>query len=79
MDQVDQVQAYAHANFEEPHGQFIDLLGQRLGPPRPLGRALDLGCGPGDITYRVAETRPLWSIEAIDGARAMIASAQQDP
>ena len=31
MDEVEQVQAYAYADFEAPHAQFIELLGQRLG------------------------------------------------
>ncbi len=79
MDEVEQVQAYAYANFEAPHGRFIELLEQRLGPARPQGRALDLGCGPGDITYRFAQQRPRWSVEAIDGASTMIAWAKQDP
>ena len=79
MSEIEQVRAYAEADFEAPHRQFIDLLGQRLGPGRPEGRALDLGCGPGDITYRFAQTRPRWAIEAIDGASTMIAWAKRDP
>ena len=79
MNQAEQVQAYADADFEKPHGQFIKLLEKRIGPTRTRGRALDLGCGPGDITYRFAEARPGWSIQAVDGASAMIDCAKRDP
>lgn len=42
-------------------------------PSLPVaGQALDLGCGPGDITLRFARAFPQWSIDGIDGATAML-------
>jgi SAM-dependent methyltransferase len=75
MLERDQVEAYAAADFEEPHGRFIELLNARV---RPLTRgvALDLGCGPGDIAFRFLRAHPQWRVDAIDGSAAMIATAQ---
>jgi trans-aconitate methyltransferase len=40
-------------------------------------RIADLGCGPGNITFRLAEHCPDASILGIDGAAAMLAIAEQ--
>ena len=67
----DQARAYASADFEEPHSHFITLLQQKL-PDLPTdGRALDLGCGSGDIALRFARAFPAWSVEAVDGSPAI--------
>jgi SAM-dependent methyltransferase len=68
----DQARAYAAADFEEPHGRFIDLLEERLFDLPAAGTGLDLGCGPGDITLRFARAFPSWSIDAVDGSAAML-------
>jgi ubiquinone/menaquinone biosynthesis C-methylase UbiE len=67
-----QARAYASADFEEPHSRFIDLLKQRLIDLPPNGVALDLGCGPGDISFRFVRTFPQWSVDALDGSPAML-------
>ena len=79
MNERQQVEAYADADFEQPHNHFIQLLRDRIGALPATGRALDLGCGPGDIAYRLADEQPGWLIDAIDGAPAMIERAHQDP
>ena len=79
MNDSQQVEAYATADFEQPHSHFIQLLRDRIGTLPATGRALDLGCGPGDIAYRLADEQPGWVIDAVDGAPAMIKRAQQDP
>ena len=56
MDDEAQALAYARADFAEPHDRFVALLRERVGAP--AGRALDLGCGPGDVTFRVARAFP---------------------
>jgi trans-aconitate methyltransferase len=72
----EQVSAYAAADFEEPHQRFIELLQMRLAPLRPHGVALDLGCGPGDISFRFLRAFPAWRVDALDGSPAMIAAGR---
>jgi SAM-dependent methyltransferase len=67
-----QAQAYAAADFAEPHGRFLSLLEQKLPTLPSTGRALDLGCGPGDISLRFARAFADWSVDAIDGSHAML-------
>jgi cyclopropane fatty-acyl-phospholipid synthase-like methyltransferase len=77
MDDEEQVCAYALADFEEPHSQFIALLGEKLPSLPATGHALDMGCGSGDITRRFALAFPGWKIDGIDGSRAMLISARE--
>ena len=72
----EQVGAYAAADFEAPHQRFIELLKMRLTPLPERGVALDLGCGPGDISFRFLRAFPAWSVDAVDGSPAMIAAGR---
>src|SRR5262249_52310099 len=72
----EQALAYARADFAEPHRRCVELLLEKHPDLPPTGRALDLGCGPGDMTMRVAAALPAWTIDAIDGSRAMLALAR---
>lgn len=73
MEDADQALAYARADFTEPNGRFLDLLATRLAPLPPQGAALDLGCGPADITVRFAASNPGWRVDGLDGSAAMLA------
>ncbi|PZD74777.1 Trans-aconitate 2-methyltransferase [Acaryochloris thomasi RCC1774] len=66
-----QARAYAEADFEEPHRYCLELLQNHLTLPA-TGRALDLGCGPGDITLRFARAFPGWRVDGVDGSAAML-------
>ena len=77
MGDKEQAEAYAHADFEEPHRRVIKLLAAELQQPRISGRILDLGCGPGDITFRLARRFPEATITAVDGSAAMIELANR--
>jgi SAM-dependent methyltransferase len=77
MDDLDQARAYAEADFEAPHSLFIEMLGEELADLPSRGRSLDLGCGPGDISFRVARALPGWQVDAVDGSAAMIGLAEQ--
>ena len=77
MLQKGQARAYASADFKEPHDLFIGLLRERLCGLPPHGCALDLGCGPGDITLRFARAFPGWTIDAIDGSPPMLDLARR--
>lgn len=67
-----QARAYANADFSEPHDHFIRLLQHRLPELPKVGRAIDLGCGPGDISFRFGLAHPEWTIDAVDASPAML-------
>jgi SAM-dependent methyltransferase len=67
-----QAVAYANADFAEPHDRFVALLRERLSGLASTGCALDLGCGPGDVTRRFARAFPGWSVDAVDGSAPML-------
>lgn len=77
MDDDQQAQAYAEADFAEPHNHFIQLLQEVLSPLPTTGTALDLGCGPGDITLRFARAFPQWSVVGWDASEAMLKYGEQ--
>ena len=76
MDLSDEAEAYAAADFGEVNQAFVDRLVELAGE-RTGARALDLGCGPGDIAIRCARARPSWRIMALDASEAMIAIARR--
>lgn len=71
-----QALAYARADFEEPHERFVALLCEKLPELPATGAALDLGCGPGDVTLRVARQLEGWTVDGLDGSPAMLALAR---
>ena len=78
MDDAAQALAYAEADFEEPNRQFVELYLDRFGASPDAGAVLDLGCGPGDITLRLAKALPGVEVHGLDGAAHMLALAEQD-
>jgi len=71
MDEADQVEAYAAADFADVNQGFVDRFCQSF-PERVRGTVVDLGCGPADIPLRLARAVPALEIVAIDAARAML-------
>lgn len=71
MTEAEQVRAYAEADFSEPHDHFVALFRERF-PDRQPTRLLDLGCGPGDISRRLARAFPAARVVGVDGAEAML-------
>ncbi|AHE97004.1 methyltransferase type 12 [Thioalkalivibrio paradoxus ARh 1] len=69
----EQARAYAEADFAEPHEHFVDLFAERF-PDMAGGAVLDLGCGPGDVSLRLAARYPACVVHGIDGAQAMLAA-----
>ena len=74
-----QVQAYAAADFSSGDQATIEAIQRLLFttsplPPDPL--VVDLGCGPGNITLRLAGLFPEARIIGIDGAESMLALAR---
>jgi len=72
----EQARAYANADFSEPHEHFIALLRERFPELPRSGRALDLGCGPADISLRFARVYEDWRIDGVDGSAAMLAEGR---
>ena len=76
MNDPAQAQAYAHADFSEPHQRFVSLFTEEFPNLAVRGRVLDLGCGAADVTLRFARAFPHCMIDAVDGAEQMLKHAQ---
>ena len=78
MNDADQAEAYALADFSEPHNLFVDRFAQRFPDFSGDGvTLLDLGCGAADVTIRFAARYPACVIHGVDGASAMLQWGQQ--
>ena len=82
MENPDQVKAYANANFSESDSMVINGLEkymQKLG--KSLNKSnliLDVACGPGNISERLAKNWPFVKVLGIDGSRQMLAKAKKN-
>ncbi len=77
MDDPQQARVYAEADFAASDGALVERI-LSLAAPDGLGpRVLDLGCGPGNISFRLAERCPGSELIGLDGAEAMLAIAEQ--
>lgn len=75
MDDAEQADAYAAADFSEANGLFVALFSELCGEEF-AGMVLDLGCGPGDISLRLARSFPGCTVHGLDGAGAMLRHAE---
>src|SRR5204863_8916957 len=72
MSAAEQARAYAEADFEAAHSSYPKLFAEKF-PGRPgKALALDLGCGPCDVTIRFAKANPGYIFDAVDGSAAML-------
>jgi len=77
MSAEEQAQAYAQADFETAHSSYSKLFAEKF-PLRPVKAfALDLGCGPCDVTMRFAKANPGYTFHAVDGSAAMLRYAKR--
>lgn len=76
MDELDQVCAYARANFEQENQAFVERF-LEYAPDLKDGHILDLGCGPADIPIRLARALPRCRITGIDASQPMIDVGKQ--
>ena len=79
MNGVDQIAAYASADFSAGDDVTIARI-RSLIAACPLAKepvVVDLGCGPGNITLRLARLLPDARVIGIDGAERMLALARQ--
>ena len=77
MDSEEQTLAYAEADFSEANSLFTDHFCERFGDLPESGRMADLGCGPGDIAIRLAESLPGWRITGLDAGENMLKRARE--
>lgn len=73
MDEPEQARAYAEADFSEPNALFVALFQESFPDFGAGGCLLDLGCGPADITARLARAYPACQVHGVDGAPRMLA------
>lgn len=78
MDDPAQALAYARADFEQPHSQFVAEFRARFPDWNGAGCVLDLGCGPGDICRRFAQAFPEATVHGVDAATAMLHVGRED-
>jgi ubiquinone/menaquinone biosynthesis C-methylase UbiE len=76
MDDDAQARAYAEGDFEEAHAGFIEHFRRVFGKKDVGSFALDLGCGPGDITIRFARANPTCTVHGVDGSSAMLRAGE---
>lgn len=76
MDGADQVEAYAAADFASSDQAMVERLAALCGE-QPGERLVDLGCGPGNISFRLALRWPQAQVLGLDGAPRMLAVAEQ--
>src|SRR5689334_24506238 len=78
MDDSDEVQAYssaaADAYLSKIDDSFVDHALRLIGA-RP-GRAIDIGCGPGQILEKLAARLPEWQFLGVDRSLTMIRRAR---
>ena len=77
MLEQEQARAYFEANFEEPHGRFIELFARSFPVETAAGDVLDLGCGSADISLRFAGAYPQARVHGVDGSEAMLGFGKQ--
>ena len=71
MDDQAQALAYAMADFSAGDQALVERFAA-LCTPRPGDALLDLGCGPGNISFRLAEQFHQVRVLGVDGAAAML-------
>jgi trans-aconitate methyltransferase len=77
MDSEAQTLAYAEADFNDSNSLFTRRFFERFSDLPENGRLADLGCGPGDITVRLASALPGWEVTGLDAGPNMLKHAQR--
>ena len=77
MDDDAQAQAYAEADFSQPHGLLMEHFVRCMSDLPKAGAWIDLGCGDAEITTRLAKLCPNLCIDAVDGSAAMLRYAKE--
>jgi ubiquinone/menaquinone biosynthesis C-methylase UbiE len=76
MTEEENARAYAGADFSEAHQGYVSRFASLFPDTPAQAAALDLGCGPGDVTLRFGRRFSGWEIDAVDGSAAMLDQAR---
>lgn len=76
LDQA-QAEAYAAADFAEADSLMLQAFGDSFPGVELTGSVLDLGCGPGNMTFQFADRFPKSRVTGVDGSAAMLRIADQ--
>jgi ubiquinone/menaquinone biosynthesis C-methylase UbiE len=76
MLDVEQAQVYGAADLSRVNGTLPEVLREHF-PKFSDGRVLDLGCGTGDVSMRVAWAYPDVKVLGVDGSPAMLELARR--
>ena len=78
MDEPAQARAYAEADFAASDQALVERFTDLFGSGSAVGpQIVDLGCGPGNITFLLAARFPEAHVLGLDGAAAMLAIAEE--
>jgi SAM-dependent methyltransferase len=77
MEDEEQAEAYARADFAEAHQSYVDLFARFFPGRSKSAVVLDLGCGACDVVIRFARANPGYQFDAVDGSAAMLRQARQ--
>ena len=78
MENPVQAAAYSSADFTEAHDSLVNDLLRRFPRLRSSAcRVVDLGCGPADVTVRVARALPAATVVGVDVGPVMLALGEQ--
>ncbi|WP_320674582.1 class I SAM-dependent methyltransferase [Prochlorococcus sp. MIT 1341] len=81
MENPLQAKVYAEADFSNTDFLFLarleELLLKNSRNPGPKSVIMDLGCGPGNITERLAARWPMAKVIGVDGSEAMLSIARE--
>ena len=78
MEDPDQAAAYSGADFADAHDSLVNDLLRRFPDLGSHGcRLVDLGCGPADVTVRLARALPAATVVGVDAGPVMLALAEQ--
>ncbi|WP_246838363.1 class I SAM-dependent methyltransferase, partial [Leptospira selangorensis] len=72
MEETNQVDSYANADFESAHSMIIKQFQSRFPHKFSPRSVLDLGCGPGDMSSRLLSLFPSASFTFLDGSNPML-------
>lgn len=76
MKDLEQVKAYANADFEQAHSDITKQFLRVFPRLEVVQNILDLGCGPADIAIRFAQMFSDCHVDAVDGSQEMLNLAQ---
>ena len=77
MDDPLQALVYVEADFHASDAALLQRILDLAGHGGLGSRVVDLGCGPGNISFRLAAALPQACVLGVDGAAAMLELAEQ--